>query len=183
MADDRITTTLILQSLDGIVEADDAWQFAYFDEELFEGITSAWARAGAVLLGRRTYEGYERLRHTHPDSPAVAFLDGLPKHVASRTLTDVDWPGTTLLAGDLGEQVPAISTPAGTDLLVLGSPTLVRGLLHLRLLDELRLTVLPIIVGAGARLFVDDELGDHLPLRLIQSRALGNGALELRYAM
>lgn len=183
MTDDRITTTLLFQSLDGIVEADDTWQFAYFDEELFEGITAAWARAGAVLMGRRSYEGYDRLRHTHPDSPAVAFLDRTPKHVVSSTLTDVDWPGTTLLAGDLGDQVPAISTPAGTDLLVLGSPTLVRGLLRLRLLDELRLTVLPIIVGSGVRLFVDDDLGDHLPLGLAESRALSSGALELRYAM
>jgi len=102
--------------------------------------------------------------------------------VTSTTLRAADWPGTTILDGDLREQVPAIPTAAGTDLLVLGSPTLVRGLLRHRLLDELRLTVLPIVVGSGVRLFVDEDLDGHLPLRLLESRALASGVLQLTYS-
>ena len=61
--------TGLFMSLDGIVEADENWQFSYFDDELFAGITASWARAGAVLMGRRSFVGYDRLRHEHPDSP------------------------------------------------------------------------------------------------------------------
>lgn len=57
----RKIVTGLFMSLDGIVEADDDWQFAYFDEELFEGIRGGWARAGATLMGRRSYEGYDAL--------------------------------------------------------------------------------------------------------------------------
>lgn len=70
--------TGLFTSLDGIVDADDDWQFPYFDEELFAAITAGWHSASTLLLGRRSYEGYERLRVEHPDSPMLAFLDATP---------------------------------------------------------------------------------------------------------
>ena len=174
--------TALFMSLDGIVEADDDWQFAYFDEELFEGITSGWARAGAALMGRRSFEGYDALRASHPDSPAVAFLDATPKYVASTTLKDVDWANTTVLGGDLLEQVTDLRRRPGKDVLILGSPTLVRWLLRNGLLDELNFSVLPIIVGSGERLYRDMELpAGHIGLKLEGARSLGSGVLELRY--
>ncbi|HZI96178.1 MAG TPA: hypothetical protein VFD41_01485 [Actinomycetales bacterium] len=72
-------------SLDGVVEADDDWQFAYFDDELFEG--------------------YDALRDQHPDSPAVAFLDSVATYVVSTTLQDVSWRDATVLGDDLHEQL------------------------------------------------------------------------------
>lgn len=175
--------TGLFTSLDGIVEADDQWQFPYFDEELFQGITAGWARAGATLLGRRSYEGFDALRGEHPDSPAVAFLDAVPKYVVSTALNDVSWRGTPVLGDrDLREQVLQLKREPGRDILVLGSPTLVRWLLRNDLLDELNLTVLPIIVGSGVRLFEDMDMpGGHLGLDLGRARTLASGVLELTY--
>ena len=176
--------TGLFMSLDGVVEADDGWQFAYFDDELFAGIAAGWARAGAVLLGRRSFAGYDRLRREHPDSPAVQFLDSVPKYVASTTLTEVGWSGTTVLGVDLEAELARLRTEPGKDILVLGSPTLVRWLLGHRLLDALTFTMLPIIVGSGVRLFDDMEVPTgHLGMRLEAVQPLASGALELRYTL
>jgi dihydrofolate reductase len=180
--DTRQLVNGLFMSLDGIVEADNDWQFAYFDDELFAGITAGWARAGAVLMGRRSFAGYDRLRHEHPDSPAVHFLDSVPKYVASNTLTEVEWPGTTVLGDELEGELDRLRTEPGKDILVLGSPTLVRWLLAQKLLDALTLTVLPIIVGSGVRLFEDMKLPTGpLAMRLDLAHPLASGALELRY--
>ena len=179
----RKIVTGLFMSLDGIVEANDEWQFAYFDEELLEGITTGWARAGATLMGRRSYEGYDALRVEHPDSPMVAFLDEIPKYVVSTTLEDVSWRNTTLLGGDLHEQVAQLKRQPGKDILVLGSPTLVRWLLCNGQLDELNLSVLPIIVGSGVRLFQDIDMpAGHVGLELEGAKTLASGVLEVRYA-
>jgi dihydrofolate reductase len=175
--------TGLFTSLDGIVEADDQWQFPYFDEELLQGITAGWARAGAALLGRRSYEGFDALRGEHPDSPAVAFLDAIPKYVASTTLHDVSWRRTTVLGDrDLHEQILGLKRQPGKDILVLGSPTLVRWLLRKSLLDELNLTVLPIVVGSGVRLFEDMDMpGGPLGMNLGRAKTLASGVLDLTY--
>ena len=174
--------TGLFMSIDGVVQADEDWQFAYFDDELFTGIAEGWARAGAVLMGRRSFSGYDRLRHEHPDSPAVQFLDSVPKYVASTTLTAVEWPGTTVLGVDVEAQLAGLRIEPGKEILVLGSPTLVRWLVAHQLLDVLTFTVLPIIVGSGVRLFEDMELPTgHLGMRLDAARPLASGALELRY--
>lgn len=176
--------TGLFMSVDGIVEADEDWQFAYFDEELFAGIAADWARAGAVLMGRNSFAGYDRLRREHPESPAVHFLDSVPKYVASTTLTEVEWPGTTVLGADLEARLASLRTEHGKEILVLGSPTLVRWLLTRRLLDILTFTVLPVIVGSGLRLFADMEMPlGHLSMRLDAARPLASGALELRYTV
>lgn len=178
----RKIVTGLFMSLDGVVEADDAWQFAYFDGEFFEGVAAGWARAGAALMGRRSYEGYEALRGEHPDSPMVAFLDKTPKYVASATLREVGWSDTTLLVGDLYEQVTHLKRQPGKDILVLGSPTLVRWLLRNGLLDELSFSVLPIVVGSGVRLFRDMDMpGGHVGLELEHAKTLTSGVLEVRY--
>ena len=178
----RKIVTGLFMSLDGVVEADDDWQFAYFDDELFEGITAGWSRADAVLMGRRSFEGYDALRDQHPDSPAVAFLDSVATYVVSTTLQDASWRDTTVLGDDLHEQVSRLKQEPGKDILVLGSPTLVRWLLRNGLLDELNFSVLPIIVGSGVRLFQDMELPPgHVGLELRGAKTLASGALELRY--
>ena len=174
--------TGLFMSLDGIVEADEQWQFTYFDEELFAGIAAGWERASAVLMGRRSFEGYDRLRREHPDSPAVHFLDATPRYVASTTMTGSDWAGTTVLGADLEAQVAGVRSRHEGDVLVLGSPTLVRWLIARGLLDVLALTVLPVLVGSGIRLFTDMALpGGPRGMALAGSRALASGVLELEY--
>lgn len=180
----RTIKTGMFMSLDGVVEADDDWQFAYFDEELLAGITGAWESSDTVLLGRRSFEGYDGLHADHPDSPVLAFLQGVDRVVVSTTISATDWAGTTVLGEDVYERLGELKRLPGADILVLGSPTLVRGLLGQGLLDELNLTVLPIVVGSGQRLFpesVPAENLDRLPLTLTRCTALGSGALELQY--
>ena len=178
----RKIVTGLFMSLDGVVEANDDWQFAYFDEEFFEGIAAGWARAGATLMGRRSYEGYDALRGEHPDSPVVALLDETPKYVASKTLEEVSWHNTTLLDGDLHEPLTHLKRQPGKDILVLGSPTLVRWLLCNSLLDELNFSVLPIIVGSGVRLFQDMDMPrGHIGLEFEGAKTLNSGVVEVRY--
>lgn len=180
----RKIVTGLFMSLDGVVEADEDWQFAYFDEELFGSITAGWDRVDAVLLGRRSFEGFDALRVEHPDSPAVGFLEGVERYVASTTLSQTAWPGSTVLNGDLSEEVSQLKQQPGKDILVLGSPTLVRWLLSQGLLDELNVSVLPVIVGSGVRLFPDSSTDVSLArerLDLVSAKALRSGALEVAY--
>lgn len=179
----RIVTGLFT-SLDGVVDANDDWQFAYFDEEMAESIRAASDQADAVLMGRRSFEGYDALHREHPDSPILAFLERSDRYVASTTLTDTNWPGTTVLNGDVEDQLSELKQRPGKDILVAGSPSLVRWLLSRGLLDELTLTVFPIVVGSGLRLFPDSPTGDPLArvgLDLVRSKALRSGALEVSY--
>jgi len=135
-------------------------------------------------MGRRSFEGYNALHTQHPDSPVLAFLEGVDRFVASRTLRETDWPGTTVLRDDVYEQVAALRQQPGGDILVCGSPSLIRGLLAHGLLDELNLLVLPVIVGSGDHLFpeasTDNDLPP-LPMKLRRSTAFTSGALSLQY--
>lgn len=174
----RIVTGLFM-SLDGVVDADGDWQFPYFDDEMASEIDPGDSDTGGVLMGRRSYEGYDRLRSEHPESPVVAFLDSTPKHVVSTTLSTLDWAGAHVVGGDVESEIQRLKEQPGGDLLLLGSPSLARWLLLRGLLDELHVLVLPIIVGAGVRLF-EDMANQQIPLRLTESRALRSGVL-VRY--
>lgn len=174
----KIVTGLFM-SLDGVVTASDDWQYPYFDEELLADIDAGRDTAGTLLLGRHTYEGYERLRVTQPGSPMLAFLDATPTYVVSSTLEKASHDGVRIIDGD-PEQVAQVRRESEGDVLVLGSPMLVRWLLTGGLLDELSVVVLPIVVGDGTRLFEEMPAG-RVPLRLAESTALRSGALKLRY--
>lgn len=115
----RKTVTTLFMSLDGVIEADDDWQFVYFEDEWFGELTAGWDKASSVLLGRKSFEGYAALRTEHPESPVLAFLDGIPKHVVSATLRDPGWAQTTVIHPDhLHEQVGRLKAGSGGDVLV-----------------------------------------------------------------
>lgn len=171
--------TGIFVSLDGIVNASDDWHYPYFDEEVQAAMAAGTDSVGTLLLGRHTYEGYEQLRVTHPESPMLAFLDATPTYVMSSTLEKASHDGVTIIDG-VPERVAQVRRESEGDVLVLGSPTLVRWLLTNGLLDELSMIVLPIVVGDGTRLF-DEMPPKRIPLQLAESKALRSGALTLRY--
>lgn len=181
----RKIVTGLFMSLDGVVEADNDWQSPYFNEQVIDSIAAVWDGVDAALIGRRSFEGFDALRVEHPDSPMLAYLQRVDRYVAARTLTQTSWPGTTVLRGDLYRQLSQLKQRPGTNILVPGSPTLVRWLLSQGLLDELTLSILPVIVGAGVRLFPDASTGDSLTrmdLNLVSATPLRSGALELSYA-
>jgi dihydrofolate reductase len=111
--------------------------------------------AEALLLGRTTYEGFAKAWPSYPDDEAgfSQKMNGLPKYVVSKTLERADWNNSTVLRGDVIEEVSKLKAKDGGDLLVAGSAQLVRALTDHGLVDELRLMVFPVLLGAGKRLF------------------------------
>jgi dihydrofolate reductase len=135
--------------------------------------------AEALLLGRVTYEGFAAAWPSREGDFAEKF-NGMPKYVASTTLTDPDWNNTTVLAGDVAGEVAKLREAPGGDVLVNGSVTLLRTLAEHDLVDEYRLMVFPTVLGGGKKLFAG---GVAIPaLDLVESRPVGDqGVLILIY--
>ncbi len=123
--------------------------------------------ADALLLGRRTYEGFAAVWPNLTDDPFGERMNAIPKYVVSSTLTDPSWANTTVVSGDLPDIAGRLKDEVG-ELLVAGSGQLVNGLHAHGLIDEYRLIVYPIVVGGGARLFA--ESGEQASLRLVDAR-------------
>jgi dihydrofolate reductase len=99
-------------------------------------------------------------------------LNDMPKYVVSSTLEDADWNNSTVLAGDVVQEVSKLKQELGGEIIVAGSIRLVRTLMGNDLVDELRLMIYPVVLGAGERLF--GETSDQMPVRLVETRAVGD---------
>jgi dihydrofolate reductase len=144
----------------------------------------------ALLLGRVTYEefaafwprlgrGDVQQREGSRDDEFADQFNTLPKYVVSSTLEDPEWNNSTVLEGDVVEEVSRLKRELGGEIAVPGSVRLARTLLEHDLVDELRLMVYPVVLGAGERLF--GETSDKKPLRLTDSRIVGDGVAILTY--
>ncbi|ONI80339.1 pyrimidine reductase [Saccharothrix sp. ALI-22-I] len=167
-------------TLDGVVESPEKW--VMYNDEIGETIGADAEAADTLLLGRRTYEVFAASwpQRTIEDDPFADWMNNTPKLVASTTLDSTDWQNTTVIKGDLAEELRALKAQPGRNILVNGSPTLVQWLLHNNLLDELRLFQHPIVAGGGKRLFTDS--GKKMTLTLSHSHVLSTGVLDLTYA-
>jgi dihydrofolate reductase len=126
-----------------------------------------------LLLGRVTYEGFAKAWPSRKDEAGFADkMNGMPKRVASTTLKRADWSNSTVIEGDVAEDVSRLRAQPGGDILVAGSGQLVRTLMEHDLVDEYRLMVFPIVLGAGKRLFAD--AGRASALRLTDSKKAGD---------
>jgi dihydrofolate reductase len=134
--------------------------------------------AGALLLGRVTYEAMHAFWPT-TEGEFADRLNQLPKYVVSSTLTDLPW-NATVLGDDWRGVVARLRKELDGDVLVYGSRRLARALIGMGLVDELRLLVYPVVLGAGDRLFGQTE--DKIPLRLVESRPLEGGLVGMTYA-
>jgi len=180
-------------SLDGVMQAPGdpqedteggfrhgGWQRPYFDDVLGASAAQGMAATDAYLFGRKTYEKMAAYwPHVSHDDPYARHLNSTPKHVASTTLTHVDWDKTTLLEGDVPQAVAALKEEPGEDIAVLGSGQLVQTLTEHDLVDEFSLVVYPILLGSGKRLFRDSEQARRLTL--IDSQTTGTGGVMLTY--
>lgn len=157
------------------------WLVPHFDEVIGAQMDAWFTTAGEFLLGRRTYEVFAAHWPKAPtDGDRIAWsLNTLPKHVASRTLTSVDWEGARLVDGDVADAVRSLKAADGGELQVHGSIGLVQTLLAEDLVDELRLVVFPVLLGTGRRLFADGTVPR--TWRLTWSAASGTGALMASY--
>ena len=134
----------------------------------------------ALLLGRRTYEGFAAAWPSREDDAGFAEkFNSMPKHVVSSTLSDPDWNNSSVLDGDLAEEVPKLRERYDGDIAVHGSAQLVQALVEQDLVDELRLMVFPVVLGSGKRLF--GETSDKKSLSLVDSKVVGDGVVILTY--
>ena len=157
------------------------WAMPLGEEESEAYIGDFYRRADAFLFGRRTYDlfaGYWGVRDDM-DDPFVGSLNSRPKFVASNTITDPRWAGTTVLPGDPEAAIRDLKAAPGGELQVHGSGRLIRWLLERELIDEMTLIVFPVIVGAGTRLF--PGAGRDIALELIESRGFPTGITAQTY--
>jgi dihydrofolate reductase len=132
----------------------------------------------ALLLGRATYEAFAEAWPSREGEFADKF-NSMPKYVVSSTLKDPEWTNTTVLDGDVKEAVTKLKEDVDGDIVVHGSAQLAQTLLDLDLVDRLHLMVFPVALGAGKRLF--GETSDKKPLRLTDSKIVGDGVAILVY--
>ena len=188
----KLTTTTMV-TVDGVMHGNGAasdedrwggferggWAMGVFDDETMTFINQTYQRADAFLLGRRTYEifagswGSLTIEDVPGWEPVWQALDTRPKYVASTTLADPAWSGTTVLSDDLATAIADLKAKPGGELQVHGSGALTRWLLENDLVDEMTLVVVPVVLGQGARLFPD--AGPDLALDLVDSRVDSKG--------
>jgi dihydrofolate reductase len=167
-------------SLDGVMEAPQNWHFPYFNDEMGQAVAEQTAETDTMLLGRNTYEEFAAaFADADPDNELAAQMTSTPKYVVSTTLDTVDWKNSTLIGGDVVEEIKRLKQQPGKGIDVPGSATLVRTLLREGLLDELRILLHPLVVGSGARLF--DESTGMVPLALVDSQTFSTGVQSLIY--
>ncbi len=170
-----------LISLDGLFEGAQPWDLEFLQyawgEELERFSLEQAEEIGALVFGRRTYEGMAS--HWPTATGAIAdFMNRVPKYVFFRTLDRVDWANTTLLREDAGDAVARLKERLGKDLFVFGSAELSAALSRRGLFDEYRIGVVPVTLGNGTRLFRADS--PKLELRLVESRPLGSRCQLMR---
>jgi len=184
----RIVVTEFV-SLDGVVEdpggSEDfkygGWSFEFDRGAEGNQFKLDETRASeALLLGRVTYEGFAEAWPSREGEFADMF-NSMPKYVVSSTLERADWTNSTVLdAGDFVERVSKLRQESDGDVVVHGSAQLAQALIEHDLVDELRLMVFPVVLGAGKRLFGDP--GDKKTLELVDSKVVGDGVVILTYA-
>ncbi|MFE4020034.1 dihydrofolate reductase family protein [Streptomyces sp. NPDC059101] len=178
-------------SLDGVVQAPGGadedrdggfahggWSHRFFDPEIVGGaFAAALDKAEALLFGRRTWQTMAAAWPERAGDPFADRMNTIPKYVVSKTLgaDDLTWDNTELIPGDQAvARIRELRASDGGNLLVMGSPTLVRTLLSEGLVDEMRLVVMPVLLGGGKRIFPDD--GALRAWELVSTVSGGTGA-------
>ncbi len=175
----RKLVSYLFITLDNVIEAPDIWSFDHFDEGMLAELQASIQGQDAALMGRVTYEEWAGYWPTATDEPFASYINRVPKYVVSSTLENPTWAGTEVLKGDLAAEIRRLKQMPGKNIGTAGSPTLVRSLLEQDLLDELILTVYPVIAGKGRRLF--REGSDLKRLKLAGSTITPTGVAILRY--
>jgi dihydrofolate reductase len=179
----RIVVTEFV-SLDGVMEdpggAEDfkygGWSFEFSRGEGDKFKLDETVASDALLLGRRTYEGFAASWPSREGEFADKF-NSMPKYVVSSTLDNPEWNNSTVLKGDVADEVAKVKQEHEGDIVVHGSAQLAQTLLEHDLVDELRLMVFPVVLGTGKRFF--GETSDKKPLRLVDSKTVGDGVAIL----
>jgi len=175
----RTLAATLFMSLDGVVESPEKWSFQFWSDETQKFKLNELRITDALLLGRVTYEGFAAAWPSRKDTDGFADrFNNMPKFVVSKTLKKLDWNNSHLIKGDLATEVSKLKRQEGQDIVIHGSPTLIRSLLLHDLIDEYRLLVYPLVLGRGKRLFDD---ASQAKLKLTESEAFSKGVVKLVY--
>ena len=171
-------------TLDGVIEATEGWFSPAGDEDTsdLEATMREHMKAqDALLLGRNTFESFRGYwpEQTDDTTGVTAHLNQVAKYVVSSTLENPEWENTTVLRGNLTEEVKALKEQAGREIGVTGSIMLVHDLIAAGLVDEYRLFVYPVVLGRGQRLFEDAT--DMPKLELLEAKPFRSGVVLLSY--
>ena len=172
-------------SLDGVVqgpgpEADfelAGWTMPYWDDDIAAFVQAGMEAADTLLLGRVTYQGFAAA-FASSTGPDAEIMNNYRKYVVSTTLEQAEWNNSSLIKGNVAEEVAKLKQQPGRDIGMSGSGTLVQSLLQQGLIDELNLLIYPVVLGSGKRLFQD---GSNLTLKLKQSKTSSSGVLLTSY--
>jgi dihydrofolate reductase len=164
-------------TLDGVISSPQDWSPPYWDDEHTAYASKLLFAADALLLGRATYEAFAEAWPQRSGSEYIDRINSMPKHVASRTLTEATW-NATVIDGDVAEGVAKLKEEPGESMLKFGTGELDRTLLAQGLLDELHFWVFPVLAGAGDRLIEGIETTH---LELVETTRFGSGIVVLVY--
>ncbi len=170
-----IESTLV--SLDGVMGSPERW--SPFDEESRQFAMEELEKYDAFVLGRVTYEQLRAFWGPRTGDPYVDRINAMPKYVASRSLADVSW-NASLLGPDIVAAIQALKAEPGKDLIKYGTSRVDDTLLRAGLVDEIRVWVMPVVVGTGQRLFEEIDTSS-LQLTLADVRKLANDSAILTY--
>jgi dihydrofolate reductase len=175
-------------TLDGVIEAPGGekghphtgWSFDFLSEEYLKYKLDEIFEAGALLLGRKTYEGFAKAWPGRTDEMGFAErMNTLPKYVVSKSLDKAEWNNTTIIKNNVVSEILKLKQQNGGDILVHGSGTLANTLIKNDLADEIRLMIHPVTIGGGMRLFKEGP--DKKTFKLKETRTFKNGTLVLVY--
>lgn len=171
-----------MMSLDGFFEGEKSWDvewfFPFFGDQMQAFSLEQLRSAGMLLFGRVTYEGMAAHWKT-AEGEVAEFMNRLPKTVFSSTLDRADWANTSLVRGEAAAAVRELKRCNSGDLFVFGSGKLCAALLEAGLFDEVRLALIPLVLGRGAALFGRGL--SRASMKLLEARPLSNGCVILRY--
>jgi dihydrofolate reductase len=178
-------------SLDGVMQAPGGpeedptggfehggWSVNFWDDQMMKSMSEFMGKPFDLVLGRKTYEIFAA-HWPHSDEPGAAELNRATKYVASRTLESLEWDPSQLLKGDVGEAVARLKEEDGPELQVHGSSDLIQTLLEAGVIDQFRVLIFPVVLGAGKRLF-----GEGAPpgaLKLVDSKVSSTGVVMATY--
>ena len=178
-------------SLDGVMQApggpeedpsdgfeQGGWSFGYWDEQMGEAMGEFMGKPFDLVLGRKTYEIFAA-HWPHSQEDGAAELNGATKHVASTTLSQLDWENSHLIEGDVVAGLRALKEQDGPELQVHGSATLLQTLIGAGVVDEFRVWVFPLVLGKGKRLFGDGTVPEGL--ELVDAKVSSTGVIMTAY--
>jgi dihydrofolate reductase len=154
------------------------WAVGYWDDELGAAMGESMAPPFDLVLGRKTYEIFAA-HWPHTDDPGAEELGSATKHVASTTLTELEWRNSKLIEGDVADGVRKLKQQDGPELQVHGSANLIQTLLEHGLVDEFRLKIFPLVLGTGKRLFGDGTVP--AGFEVASSQVLSSGVIVATY--